>query len=123
MPDLRFAVGGVEQEDATRFQALRYPVLVDKLPLMAADKVRLFHQIGRLQRPLAHPQVRDGEATRLLGVVDEIALRIEVGVVAEDLDAVLGRRDGAVAAKAVEERFQLVLLAVNEALRIQRGLR
>lgn len=109
LPDLCRAIGAVEQEDTAELQPLRHLVQVDKLPLVAADKVCLIHEIGRLQRPLADPQVGDGEAARLLGVVDEVALRIEWCVVAEDLDAVLGRRDGAVAAKAVEERLQLAL--------------
>ncbi len=109
LPDLCRAIRAVEQEDTAELQPLRHLVQVDKLPLVAADKVRLIHQVSRLQRPLADPQVGDGEAARLLGVVDEVALGIELCVIAEDLDAVLGRRDGAVAAKAVEERLQLAL--------------
>ncbi|MNG97572.1 hypothetical protein D3C79_566900 [compost metagenome] len=114
LPDLIGVVGAVEQEDAVGLEPLRHLVHVDELPLVAADEVRLVHQVGRLHRPLVHPQVGDGEAPRLLGVVDEIALGIERGVIAEDLDAVLGRRDGAVAAKAVEERLQLALARIIE---------
>ncbi len=81
------------------------------MPLVAADEVCLLHQVGRLQRPRSHPQVGDGEAARLLGVVDEVALGVELGVVAEDLDAVLGRRHGAIAAKAVEQCLQFEVVA------------
>lgn len=73
LPDLIGVVGTVEQEDAVGPQSLRHLVHVDELPLVAADEVRLVHQVGRLQRPLADPQVGDGEAARLLGVVDEVA--------------------------------------------------
>ncbi len=106
-PELGRTIGAVEQEDAPRLEPLRHLVKVDELPLVAADEVCLLHQVGRPQRPRSHPQVGDGEATRLLGVVDEVALGVELGVVAEDLDTVLGRRHGAIAAKAVEQCLQL----------------
>ncbi len=48
LPDLCRAIGAVEQEDTAELQPLRHLVQVDKLPLVAADKVRLIHQIGRL---------------------------------------------------------------------------
>jgi hypothetical protein len=46
--------------------------------------------------------MRDRDRARLLRVVHEIALRGEIGGLAEDLDRVLVGADGAVGAQAVE---------------------
>ena len=45
---------------------------------------------------------RYGKAAGLLGVVGEVALRVHVGVVADDLDGVLVGADGTVGTQAVE---------------------
>ena len=51
---------------------------------------------------IAEAQVADGHAAGLLGVVLEVGLNIFIGVVADDLDGVLVRADGAVAAETPE---------------------
>ena len=52
----------------------------------------------------AEPEVRDRLRARLLRVVDEVALHVDRRVLADDLDAVLVRADGAVGAEAEEHR-------------------
>ena len=70
---------------------------------MAADEIRLLHEVRRANRPRAEPQVRDGDGARLLRVVHEVALREVLGLLADDLDRVLVGPDGAVGAKAEED--------------------
>ncbi len=51
---------------------------------------------------LAKAQMADGEAAGLLGVIGEVSLHLQVGVVTDDLDGVLVGAHGAVRAQAVE---------------------
>jgi hypothetical protein len=48
-------------------------------------------------------QMGNGDGAGFLGVVHEIALRIEIGFLADDLDGVLVGADGAVRAQSEEE--------------------
>ena len=59
-------------------------------------------QVGAADGLVAETQVGNGYAARFLGVVGEVALRVLIGVVADNLDAVLVRADGAVGAETVE---------------------
>ena len=70
---------------------------------MAGHEVRGVDQVRGLDRLLAKAQVADRDAAGLLGVIGEVGLRVEVGVVADDLDGVLVGADGAVRAEAVEQ--------------------
>ena len=105
-PHLIRAVRRVEQENTARFQALCHLVFVDKLQLVTADKIGLRYQIGRVNRPFADAQVGNRQPARFFGVIDKVALRVPRRRVTNDLDIVLGRRDAAIAAKPIEERFQ-----------------
>ena len=49
---------------------------------MAGDEVGIVDEVGRADGPAAETQVRYGDAAGLAGVVGEIGLRIQVGVVA-----------------------------------------
>ena len=49
-------------------------------------------------------KVRHGLGAGLLGVVDEVALNVDCGILADDLDAVLVGADRAVRAEAEEHR-------------------
>ena len=64
----------------------------------------LLHQVGRADRLRSEPQVRYGLRARLLRVVDEVPLRVQVPLGAEDLDRVLVRADRAVRTEAEEDR-------------------
>ena len=71
---------------------------------MAADEACLLHQVRRADRLRPEAQVRHGLRARLLRVVDEVPLRVQVLLGAEDLDRVLVRADRAVRAEAEEDR-------------------
>ena len=105
-PHLIRAVRRVEQENTARFQALCHLIFVDKLQLVTADKIGLRYQIGRVDRPFADAQVGNRQPARFFGVIDKVTLGVPRRRVANNLDIVLGRRDAAIAAKPIEERFQ-----------------
>ena len=67
-----------------------------------SPKRRWLMVVRALDGLVAEAQVADGDAAGLLGVILEVGLDILVGVVADDLDGVLVRADGAVAAEAPE---------------------
>ena len=81
---------------------------------VACDKVGLVDVVRALYLLVAEAQMADGNAAGLLRVVLEVCLNVLVGVVADDLDGVLVRADGAVAAKTPE-------LALDGALRRSGG--
>jgi hypothetical protein len=58
--------------------------------------------------------VRDGRRARLLRVVDEVALRPAVGLLADDLDGALVGADRAVRAETVEDGTHRVRLVERE---------
>ena len=70
---------------------------------MAADEVGAADQVRGANRRGAETQVRHGHRTGLLRVVNEVALRVVIGVFADDLDGVLVGADGAVGPEAVEQ--------------------
>ena len=53
--------------------------------------------------------MRDGQAARLLRVIDKVPLGEPRGGIADDFDIIFGGRHAAVAAEAVEQRFELGL--------------
>ena len=69
---------------------------------MAGDEVGLADVVRLLDHLGAEAEVADRVAAGLLRVVDEVALGVVVGLVADDLDRVLVGADGAVGAEAVE---------------------
>ena len=98
-----FAVPGtVEQENAARLDIGHHVVLVDIGGVVAGDEIRLADEIGGFDRLLAEAQVGNRHAARLFGVIGEIALRIHIGMVADNLDGVFVRTDGAIRAQAPE---------------------
>ena len=105
-PRLFGTVRRVEQEDTAGFQAFCHLVGIDKLQLMAADKIGTADQIGRVNRLFADAQMRHRQATGLFRVVDKIALSVQRRTVADDFDVVLGGGNRTVAAQAVEQCFQ-----------------
>ena len=94
--------GGVEHEGAAFLHAFEDIVDVHVARLVAGDVVGRIHEVRGLDGLFAEAQVRDGDAAGLLGVVGEVTLGVEVGVVADDLDRRLVRADGAVGAEAPE---------------------
>ena len=72
-----------------------------------ADEVGILDEVGRADRFRPEPQVRHRHRTRLLRVVDEVALGEQVGVLADDLHRRLVGPDGAVGAEPEEHRLHL----------------
>ena len=71
---------------------------------MARDEIRAGDQIGRADRLRAEAQMRHRHRAGLLRVIDEIALRVIVRLLADDLDGIFVRADRAVGTEAVEQR-------------------
>ena len=92
----------VQKELAAFFQIAHHVVTGDVRGVMAGDEVRRVDEIGRLNGGLAESQMRNGDAAALLGIVEEISLRVHIGVIADDLDGVFVRADRAVRAETVE---------------------
>ena len=110
VPDL---VGGhrcVQQQGAARPGHGEHVQLVQQRELVAAHEARLAHQVRRPHRVRPEAQVRHRRTAGLLAVVDEVGLRVHVGVGAEDLDGVLVRADRAVRAEPEEDRPQRLLV-------------
>ena len=90
----------------------------DEVGLARADQVRRTYGV----RP--EPQVRGGHRTRLLRVVDEIPLRVEVGTLSDDLDAVLVGAHRPVGAEPEEHGADhVVRLRRERVVDLERGVR
>ncbi len=96
---------GVQQQRGAGAGVAEHVVAVEEAELVAGDEVGGADQVGRLERLGPKAQVADGDRAGLLAVVDEVALRVQVGAVAEDLDGVLVGADRAVGTQAEEHRF------------------
>ena len=93
---------GVKQERAAFLDAVGHIIMRDIGRVVAGHEVSRVDQIRALDGRLAEAEVGNRKAAGLLGVIGEVALRIHVGMVADDLDGVLVRADGAVRTEAVE---------------------
>ena len=101
-PDFICVVRRIEQENTAWFQTFRHLILINKLQLVAADKISLRHQVSGTNRLLADAQVRDRQAASFLRVIDEVTLCIPRCGVTNNLDVVFGCRNAAVAAQTVK---------------------
>ena len=70
---------------------------------MAGDEVCFRNQVAGTDRLRSEAQMRDGHRAGFLGVVNEISLRVVVGVLADDLDGILVGADRAVCSQTVEQ--------------------
>ncbi|CAB4853453.1 unannotated protein [freshwater metagenome] len=98
-------VGAVRRVDQHRRASGSEPQHVharQEVPLMNTHERRLVDEVAALQRTLVDAHVADGHTARLLRVVYEVRLYVQVGVRADDLRRVLVGTHGAVGAKAVE---------------------
>ena len=114
VPHLVRAERAVEQEDRAGIGALQHVEPLHEAELMAADEIRPRDEVRRVDRLLAEAQVRNRDRARLLRVIDEVALHVQVGLFAHDLDGVLVRAHRAVGAEAVEHGAQRVRLLGGE---------
>ena len=65
---------GRQQERAAVLQVVEHVVLLDEREVVAGEEIRLGDQVRTADRLLAEAQMRDGDSTRFLRVVDEISL-------------------------------------------------
>ena len=99
---LLHAPAAVQQKDAAGLDVMDHIVLADIGGVMAGHKVRLAHQVGGFDGLAAKAQMADRQAAALFGIVGKIPLRIQVGVVSDDLDGVFVGAHGTVGAQAPE---------------------
>src|SRR4029077_8583709 len=104
IPDLIPWQLAVEQQRRSRGGQAEHIDPVPQPEVMTAAEARLLPKVRRRGRLRPEPQVRHGLRARLLRVVDEVPLRVQVLLGAEDLDRVLVRADRAVRAEAEEDR-------------------
>ena len=83
---LRLVRAGVQQQHGAGGGMFEDIAPVEEVELMTADEVGRLHQIRRANRVRSEAQVRDRLRAGFLGVVDEIALGVKLGIVADDLD-------------------------------------
>lgn len=100
VPDLLLGVGAVEEDRGPLLGHLQHGEAFQESPLVDAHEAGLADEVGLVQGVGAEAQVAHGAGARLLGIVDEVALGVEGGLLSDDLDGVLVGGDGAVGAKA-----------------------
>jgi len=105
VPHLFRSVRAVQQKCRTLGSRIQDVVFLDEGKLMTSHEVGLLYHVSRSDGLGAEAEMRYGDASRLLRVVDEIALGVEVRAFAYDLDAVLVGADRAVSPKSEEYRL------------------
>ena len=103
LPDVVWAVRAVEQEDRARLGGGEDIDLLQELELVAGDEVGARDEVGGADRIRTEAQVRRGQRSGLLGVVNEVALRVVRRLGADDLDGVFVGAHRSVRTESVEE--------------------
>jgi hypothetical protein len=101
IPDFISTVRCIEQERASLDQRSKHVVAFKKHRLMARNEVRLTHQIGRMNRLRTKSQMRNSDRSRLLGIVNEVSLRLEACIFRDNLDRIFVGTDRAIRAQSV----------------------
>ena len=91
LPDL-VGRGRVEEERGSLGGDAEDVDRVEQAELVAGDEPRPLDEVGRADRSWPEAQVRDGRRARLLRVVDEVALGVQAGALADDGDRACGWR-------------------------------
>src|SRR5205085_4114106 len=102
-PDLFDAVRRVEQEGRAFVGEFQHVVAFEEVELVTGDEAGATNQVGALYWARPEAQVRNGHGSRLLRVIDEIALREIRRLFADDLHGVLVGADRAIRAQAPED--------------------
>ena len=124
VPNLVRAVKRIQQERCARPRGPEHVHALEEGELVAGHEARVADEVARMDRLGAEPQVRDSDRAGFLRVVDEIALRVVVRILADDLDGVLVRADRAIRAEAVEQRpDRLRIFGRKRRIEIQAGAR
>ena len=104
VPDFGGGVRRVEQEDRTGHRCFKHVHLLEEAEVVAGHEAGAGDEVGGANRVGSEAQMRCRHRAGLLGVVDEVALRVVGSLGADDLDGVLVGADGAVGTESVEER-------------------
>ena len=104
IPNFVRAERAVQQEGGARLGALQHVQPLQERKLVAGYEICVRDQVAGVQRLRSEAQMRNGDGAGLLRIVNEVALRVVVGFLADNLDGVLVRADRAVRAQAVEQR-------------------
>ena len=107
--DLLVAKLGVEQKGPSVLDLLQKVVPPDVGRVVHGHEVGLADQVGRGDGGLPEAEVRDGDSSRLLGIVGEVPLGVHIRVVADDLDGVLVGPNGSVGSQPPEDTADNVL--------------
>ena len=122
IPGLVGRMRTVEQQGCAGLRQGQHVDPVQEAELMAGHEARPADQVGSANRPRSESQVRNGLRTRLVRIVDEVALRVAALVLGQDLHAVLVRTHGAVGTEPVEHGpHDVVGLDVELGLVVQAG--
>ncbi len=88
---------------------------------MTGHELRRLDQVRLADQFLAETNVRYRDRTRLLGIIDKIALGVVVRVLADNLYRVFVRTNGTVGAESVEETSEILALDLEREIRIERS--
>ncbi len=102
VPDLRGGPGRIQQESGALCRVGQDVVLLHEYALVAAHECRLGDEAGLPDGFRSESQVAHRQGAGLLRVVYEVALRVVVGFLADDLDGVLVRADRSIGAEPQE---------------------
>ena len=94
--------GGVDEEGGAGSGVLQEVEGVQQAGLVQRDEVGAGDEVGAVNRRGAETQVGHRGGTGLLGVVHEVALHVQVGVLADNLDGVLVGTHGTVGTQTIE---------------------
>ena len=103
VPDLVRAVHAVEQEHAAGLAVLEHVVALEERPLVTGQELRFGDEVAGANHIRPEAQVRHGDRAGFLRVIDEVALGVEAGLVADNLDRVLVGTHRAIRAESVEQ--------------------
>ncbi len=106
--------GAVQQERRAVLRHRQHIQALQKIELMAGHETGARNQIAGADRPGAEAEMRNGHRARFFRVVNEITLRVIIGIFADNLDGILIGADGAVRAQAVEKARTVVGSSVEK---------
>ena len=101
-PHLVGGVRRVEQHGRTLGGQVQYVEAIEEVPLVDAHERGLVDEVRAVDGMLVHAHVADRRAARLLRVVDEVSLHVQIGVGPDDPRRVFVATHRAICAEAVE---------------------
>ncbi len=105
VPDLAMLEGRAKEEGAALLGFGDHVVFLQEGEVVTGDKVGVIDQVGSGDRLFPEAQVRSGDGTGLLGIIDKVGLGEVFGGLTDDLDGVLVGANRTVGTEAVEHRL------------------